>query len=314
MGLIMKNTDLPKVLIADDDPLCVEALLILLGTEPLELQPAYSGQQALQKTATWHPDLVLLDIGLPDQSGYDVCRRIKADPETRDTTIIFLTGRSDSHDEAHGLELGAVDYITKPVNLPILKARLRVHLELKRKTRLLETQAMLDCLTQIPNRRFFDDLLEKEWSRCSRFGHTLAVMMIDIDYFKQYNDFYGHIQGDACLQQVAQLLEQGLKRSTDLLARYGGEEFVVILPQSDSAEVLMVAEHLRSSVAEAGIPHKAGGKEKVVTVSIGCCSVQPQAGHSSKELINRADKALYQAKRQGRNKVVAAFLPEWSPG
>ena len=309
----MHTIDLPKVLIADDDPLCVEALLILLGTEPMELAPAFSGREALSKIADWQPDIVLLDVGLPDLSGYEVCTRVKSDPATRDTTIMFLTGMTETRDEAHGLQLGAVDYITKPVQLAILKARLKVHIELKRKTRLLETQAMLDSLTHVPNRRFFDNVLEQEWNRCSRFGHTLSVMMIDIDFFKQYNDFYGHLEGDNCLQMVAELLQYGLKRSTDLLARFGGEEFIVLLPQSDSAEVLVMAEHLRATVEVARIEHAAAGKPGVVTISIGCCSVQPQAGHSSRELIHRADKALYQAKHQGRNKVVAEFLPAWAP-
>ncbi|MDX1692803.1 MAG: diguanylate cyclase [Ketobacteraceae bacterium] len=300
----MMTSVIPRVLIADDDSGCVDALITLLDNGNMHLARASTGREALLKTAIWDPDIILLDIGLPDISGYEVCARIKSDEKTRDTTVIFLTGLADTTDEEKGLRLGAVDYITKPVSLPILKARLDIHIELRQKTKLLETMALLDGLTQIPNRRYFNDVLTREWNRCSRFGDTLSLLMIDIDYFKQYNDHYGHLAGDVCLQQVAGLLKQNLKRSTDIVARYGGEEFAILLPQFDSSDLLSMADTLRGSVEDAGIRHEAKPGTDIVTVSIGGGSLRPQAGQDSADLINIADKALYQAKNEGRNKVV----------
>jgi len=183
------------------------------------------------------PDLILLDIMMPDMDGYEVCRRIKQDPAIWHIPIIFLTAKGAVADQQLGFDLGAVDYIVKPVEIPLLLARVRAHIRLKRKSEQLEKLAMIDGLTDIANRR------------------ALALLMVDIDHFKAFNDHYGHGAGDECLRRVAQCLAMGLLRPGDFIARYGSEEFCVILPQCTAAGALQVAENLLTAVAELQIPH-----------------------------------------------------------
>ncbi len=294
----------PSVLLVDDDPENLEVLIQLLSYESLDIAVAHSGQTALAKINELKPDLILLDVDMPGMSGYEVCKQVKSQPETRDIAIIFLTGVDDFAHEEKGLSLGAVDYITKPFLLPILKARVRNQVELQKKTRLLESMVRLDGLTSIPNRRYFDTQMEREWNRCIRSGRALSLLMIDVDHFKQYNDHYGHTCGDECLKRIAEALDSALRRSGDLLARYGGEEFVVLLPETEESDALVVAEHLRKNVLDLKLPHAKSPVSKQVTVSIGCSSRIPEVGQSSQALITAADNHLYQAKAMGRNTII----------
>ena len=296
-----------SILIVDDEPVNIHALATLLKDEYL-VRVANSGEKVLEilfESAQKQPDLILLDIQMPGIDGYEVCRRIKADPATNGIAIIFVTARDSASDEEYGLNLGAVDYIVKPFNPAIVRARVRTHMNLKYKSNLLEKYALLDGLTGIPNRRSFDELYEKELRRCMRDGLPLSIVMMDIDNFKHFNDNYGHGAGDQCLQKVAQALSSVASRPGDQICRYGGEEFVAILPDTDSSGALKVAEQLRAGVEGLSIRHEYSDASSVVTLSLGVATFEPGARveleHES--LLVCADDALYQAKRQGRNRV-----------
>ena len=293
----------PRVLVVDDVPANLDVLVEHFQNDNIELAVAVSGLDALRLAQHTPPDLILLDVMMPDMSGYDVCRQLKDDPLTRDVPVIFLTAMSDAVDEEKGLALGAVDYITKPFVLPVLKARVRNHLELKRKTDLLAELVHLDGLTGIANRRRFDSQLEHEWNRCARFHHPLSVLMIDVDHFKLYNDCYGHGRGDDSLRAVASALQQTLRRSNDLLARYGGEEFAVLLAEVNQTEAARLAEQLRQRVESLALPHAASPVIPQVTISVGVACVVPQLGYQPRQLVEQADRQLYLAKARGRNQV-----------
>lgn len=251
------------------------------------------------------PDLILLDILMPDINGYEVCRLLKNDPLTHDIPIIFVSALNDTFDEEKGLNLGAVDYISKPFHLPIVRARIRNQMMLKRKTDLLENMSHLDGLTQIANRRQFDERFEQETARCIRNHQYLAIIMIDIDFFKAYNDNYGHGKGDQCLIKVANALDQVLQRASDLFARYGGEEFVAILPDTPPDSVHQLAENMRLVIEQLALEHAYSPISNHVTISVGfACEVMTQT-EQAQSLLNKADKALYEAKANGRNRVFA---------
>lgn len=294
---------LPSVLVVDDIPANLDVVVEHFRGEPLRLAVALSGEEALELVAADPPDLILVDIMMPGMDGYELCRRLKSDERSSDIPIIFLTAKGDVADEERGLALGAVDYITKPFSWPILKARVRNHLELKRKTDLLAKLAYLDGLTGVPNRRVFDEQLSLEWRRARRTGRQLALLMIDVDYFKAYNDRYGHGLGDDCLRAVAGTLNKLLHRPADLFARYGGEEFVALLPETNCEQARLIAEQFREGVADLSIPHEGSEAADHVTISIGCAARVPQRQESEQVLLKEADDHLYQAKREGRNRV-----------
>ncbi|MDP2806082.1 MAG: diguanylate cyclase [Gallionellaceae bacterium] len=293
----------PLILIVDDTPTNIQVLAEALRMD-YRVRVAGGGKAAFEIIAkVGAPDLILLDVMMPDMDGYEVCRRLKQAPETKNVPVIFVTAKADALDEEYGLSLGAVDYIAKPFHLPIVAARVRNHINLKIKTDLLESQAMLDGMTNIPNRRRFDETLESEWKRSLRSGAQLSLVMADIDYFKRYNDNYGHGVGDECLKKVAASLALSVERPSDLAARYGGEEFVMILPETDIAGARAIAEHFRSRVESLHIPHEHSDASSSVTVSVGVASVVPNADMLPAELLKKADEMLYQAKESGRNRV-----------
>ncbi|NVZ08840.1 PleD family two-component system response regulator [Allochromatium humboldtianum] len=293
---------LPSILIVDDMPANIRVLADTLKSD-YRVRVATSGAKALEIAAgSPPPDLILLDVMMPEMDGYEVCRRLKDDPRTSTIPIIFVTAKDEAEEEAHGLGLGAVDYIAKPFHLPIVRARVRTHVNLKRKTDLLDSLASLDGLTHIPNRRRFDEALKLEWARAAREGTSLAVAMLDVDYFKPYNDHYGHGRGDECLRRVADALSARLQRPADLAARYGGEEFVLLLPDTDAAGALALAESCRAAVSALCIPHDYSAAADHVTLSIGVAATQPPSDGASL-LLARADEALYRAKSEGRNRV-----------
>jgi len=292
-----------RILIVDDMP----ANLRILG-EALRADHAVSiatsGRQALAAiTGDTPPDLVLLDVMMPDLDGFEVCRRIKAEPATRDIPVIFVTSLDEAVDEERGLSLGAVDYIAKPFSLPVVIARVRNHLELARKRRMLERLALVDGLTEVANRRGLDEVLDREWRRARREGASLAAIMCDIDHFKAYNDNYGHGAGDVCLRLVAQTLAQALVRPGDFLGRYGGEEFLALLPGTGLASAREVAERLRQAVYERRLPHARSAAADRVTLSLGVAALVPAATDEPDVLLQAADQALYRAKQAGRNQV-----------
>jgi diguanylate cyclase (GGDEF)-like protein len=293
------------LLIVDDTPVNIRILGQALR-EDYQVRVATSGADALRIAAYEDPpDLILLDVLMPEMDGYEVCRRLKAEAHTRRIPVIFVTAKDAVDDETFGLELGAVDYITKPFSMAIVKARIRTHLELKLAHDRLESLSFLDGLTGIPNRRRFDHLLELEWRRAVRTGDFFSVLMIDIDHFKIYNDSYGHLAGDDCIRRIAVELSTGVQRLAGTVARYGGEEFGVLLPRSDSHAAVAGAEELRARVEALRLPHGGQVQGRVVTISLGAATTNARDGALSRDLVAQADRSLYEAKRAGRNRVHA---------
>lgn len=299
----MNKNQQHAILIVDDMTSNIQVLANALQDD-YRIKVATSGERAIDIARSENPpDVILLDIMMPEVDGYEVCKRLKSDPNTSTIPIIFVTALSDTADEEKGLNLGAVDYITKPFHLPIVKARVRNHLSLKLKTDLLEELSHIDGLTHIANRRHFDEVMEKESRRIHRMAQPISILMLDVDYFKPFNDNYGHGLGDECLVQVAKAMRQVLKRPSDLLARYGGEEFVVLLPETPLAGAIKVAEDLRAAVDALNFPHKYSAVTDHVTISVGVASNEVSQETAVDELLKRADDALYQAKATGRNRV-----------
>ena len=291
----------PTILVVDD---MTTTLLLLhdLLKDTYEVKIAKSGTKALEILESPNDiDLILLDIEMPDINGYDVCKRIKNNETIKNIPIIFITGRTSQEDEEYGLNLGAIDYITKPFNKAIVKLRIKNYLNLKIKNDMLEKLSMYDGLTNIRNRRFFDETFEKTFSEIKRDKKSLAVLMIDIDFFKPYNDNYGHGQGDETLRKVAKALEKTIKRASDFVARYGGEEFVILLKDINKDGVEAVANNLLNAVRELKITHEFSKIENYVTVSIGVSYYNSSSDITKLELLLKADETLYSVKNSGRN-------------
>lgn len=297
MEPIMQN-----ILIVDDTRMNIQIMKDILA-DSYVIFCATSGKEALNIAMSQRIDLILLDVVMPEMNGYEVCRRLKATPNTRNIPIIFVSAMSDVEDETKGLEMGAIDYIFKPVNPAIVKIRVKNHLELKRYRDILEEQSLLDGLTGIANRRHFDQVFDKEWRRALRRGEELAVIFLDIDYFKNYNDYYGHLTGDDCLRQVGSVLKEFIKRGGELVARYGGEEFIIILSSTTLPEAIRVGEIVRKKIESLQIAHPMSEVSAYVTVSVGVATVIPQKDMMPSSLLKKADHALYQAKKNGRNRV-----------
>jgi diguanylate cyclase (GGDEF)-like protein len=293
-----------SLLIVDDMTANIRILANLLKDD-YTIQIANRGQKALDiARGSQPPDLILLDIMMPEMDGYQVCRELKNNQATSHIPVIFVTAMDEVENQKKGLSLGAVDYITKPFDADIVKVRVRNHMNLKVKTDMLEDMSHVDGLTQVANRRNFDRSLQRELKRLERSGKPLGLVMLDIDYFKPFNDHYGHGKGDECLIKVAAALQQVIKRPGDLLARYGGEEFAAILPETDAEGVARVAEAMRAAVEAIDVEHGYSQVADHVTISVGCCAQIVTAETTAEQLLNRADTALYAAKRQGRNRVV----------
>lgn len=294
-----------KVLIIDDSNFNIKILSDILDTD-YDVIIADSGIKGLDLIYKELPSLILLDVIMPEMDGYEVCKKIKEDPLIKDIPVIFVTSLVEMDNEEKGLKLGAIDYITKPFNAPIVKIRVKNQLELKRHRDLLEKLSSLDGLTGIPNRRQFDKFLDQEWHNSLYTQLPIALIILDIDYFKLYNDNYGHLLGDETIKQVASILNNSKKRTTDLVARYGGEEFACILPNTSISEALDVANCLKNNVENLAIPHAYSKVSDYITVSLGVHSCIPEVGLSPDTLIKIVDKLLYDAKKDGRNRICSA--------
>jgi len=289
------------LLIVDDDK-HNRLLLTELFEGEYKIIQAKNGLQALELARAHAPDLILLDVLMPEMDGMAVIRALKRDDTTRHIPVIFITALDSAADEELGLDLGAVDYIAKPFHPPIARVRVRNHLQIVHQRRLLEQIAALDGLTGIPNRRRFDEALAQEWSRCQRSGLPLSLIVADVDQFKQYNDTLGHAAGDRVLQDVAAALRQAARRPGDLAARYGGEEFVLLLPETDAPQAQQLADELLQRMAARKLPHPAASAAPCVTLSLGGITTIPASSVVAPDFFERADTALYQAKAQGRNR------------
>ena len=298
------KTERSKILIVDDSRTNIAIMKDILR-EDYEVFSALTGRDALEIARQESVDLILLDVVMPEMDGYEICKRLKANPETKKIPIIFVTSMGEMDDETKGLELGAIDYMIKPVRTPIVKARVQNHLELKKHRDFLENLCLVDGLTGVWNRRYFDVLLDKEWRRALRGGVQLSVILTDIDFFKKYNDHYGHLAGDDCLRHVAQTLKASASRGGDMVARYGGEEFVVIAASVSIEAAQALAEKLRESIEMLKIPHATSAINDYVTISVGVATVIPEADMEAAGFLEKVDRALYLAKIGGRNRVAA---------
>lgn len=343
---VTTNGDNATLLIVDDHLDNVRSLSLLLSDSGYLVRKATSGEMALETIQISKPDLVLLDIRMPEMDGYEVCQRLKANPDTSDIPIIFLSASNDIDDKVRAFTVGGADYVTKPFQAEEVLARVRHQItilqqqqqlryqqrqlairnyelrqeilqreqaELKLQSANSELQRIVntDSLTQVANRRCFDQILEREWQRLKREQQPLSLILCDIDFFKQYNDFYGHPAGDVCLRQVAQAIAECIKRPADRVARYGGEEFAIILPNTDREGAVIMAEGIRSTLEALQFPHAGSTIATHITLSLGVAGLIPPLTSSCLELLSAADVALYCAKQQGRNRVVS--FPLQSP-
>jgi diguanylate cyclase (GGDEF)-like protein len=298
----------PRILIVDDEIMNLKVLADLLKDEYTPVL-AGSGEQALKHAfSDFPPDLILLDVMMPHMGGYEVIKALKHNDKTNNIPVIFVTALNSIEDEEHGFMLGAVDYITKPFSSPIVKMRVRNHLRIVHQYKLLDQLAYLDGLTEISNRRRFEEVFHKEWARAARSGMPFSLAMVDVDYFKQYNDHYGHAMGDLTLQKIAKALDGVLRRPADFIARYGGEEFVMLLPETDPAAAKMIADRARQVVIEQNIPHNFSKVASLVSVSVGLATIYLDNKISPQTFLEAADQNLYQAKQRGRNRVVCSLL------
>jgi diguanylate cyclase (GGDEF)-like protein len=313
-----KRTDTIKVLVVEDSKVTLKVLCNFLERMDIK-QPltAETGTEAIELYRKERPDIILLDAQLPDIDGFEIAEQIRESEHKDDwTAIIFLTSMTKDEDLARGIQVGGDDYLLKPVSEVVLQSKVRamqrlvemqrslvdVSHQLNAANKELQRLSTTDGLTGIPNRRMFDELSIREWRRCERMKKPIALVMLDIDNFKLFNDQYGHQAGDDCLRAVAGQVARAAPRAADLAARYGGEEFVLVLGETDADGARWVAENVRQHVNELGIPHATQSRR--VTISCGVASTMPRSGLSLDELLRSADQALYEAKETGRDKVV----------
>lgn len=294
------NDARPRILIVDDERININILNTLLKTD-YRLMAATNGDQAIKAAIEGQPDLILLDILMPGMDGHQVCRKLKSNPATRSIPIIFITAMGDAENETMGFALGAVDYIPKPFNNAVVKARVGVHLRLKRQNDMLESLALMDALTNVPNRRAHDQARAAEWRRCQREKLPISFIMVDVDQFKPYNDNYGHGAGDDCLVRIAKAINNCIRRPGDMLARYGGEEFVAIMSGTHSVGALQMAQQFHAAVVDLAISHEHSAVAPHVTISVGVATTTRTDEVTPEQLAEAADKMLYQAKESGRN-------------
>ncbi len=306
-----------RVLLVDDDPGTIQLLSRILSGVA-DLQFATSGADALRLAQASTPDLILLDAEMPGMSGFQVCKSFKSDPALVDVPVIFVTKHNEPEFEVSGFELGAADFIAKPIVAQLVLARVKAQLRVKHMADELRRIATVDVLTGIANRRSFDELLDREWHRARRFGDPLALLMIDVDHFKLFNDRYGHPAGDACLWSVAQALVGASTRPADLVARYGGEEFTVLLPLTPRAGAEHVARCVLDAIEALDIAHEASLTGQRVSVSVGAACYDDDSANwmpasaesrvaddvgtrcTAMDLVRAADLAMYSAKHAGR--------------
>lgn len=335
------NTNQPTlykadILVVDDKPDNLRLLSTMLTEQGYKVRKVISGELALKACQIMPPDLILLDINMPNMNGYMVCQKLKSSSDTQDIPVIFISALDDVLDKVEAFAYGGADYITKPFEIQEVLARVKNQLTIRQLQKKLQLQndllsqeikerqraeaelqkanqelhrlATLDGLTQVANRRCFEEYFNLEWRRLQREKAPLSFILCDVDYFKLYNDTYGHLAGDSCLKQIAQAINDTLKRPADLVARYGGEEFAIILPNTTIEGAVHVAELVQQNIKKLQIIHSKSSASEFVTLSIGISCVIPQLSLAPLQLIDITDEALYAAKAQGRNCLVTKIL------
>jgi diguanylate cyclase (GGDEF)-like protein len=296
-----------KILIVDDSKLIAHVAKTILTKQGHEVLLAQDGKAGLEAAKSGQPDIILLDLIMPVMDGYEVCGHLKEEESTKEIPIIMVTSKAETADKVKGLQMGALDYVTKPFDEAELVARVNIHLRLRElyqavqeQNRQLQEMANRDGLTGLYNHRYFHEQLAQDFLRAKRYHEDLSCVLLDIDYFKKFNDTYGHQTGDVVLRTLAEVIERSI-RDSDLAARYGGEEFALVLYHTDKPAAYEVAERLRQMVES----HQVQDNDNVlhVTISAGIATFPHGRVHDSKELIEYADQALYKAKENGRNRV-----------
>jgi diguanylate cyclase (GGDEF)-like protein len=311
------NHNPPLILVADDDKVTRMGLRQAMEQDGYQVVEAIDGEDCLTLFSRMRPDVVLLDAIMPVLDGFVCCQQIQDLCEGgTQTPVLMITGLEDQESVDQAFSAGAVDYITKPIHWAVLRQRVRrliqqvrLYQQLEEANHELQRLATFDGLTQVANRRRFDEYLQQEWSRMLREQLPLSLILADIDCFKLFNDTYGHPAGDDCLRQVAQIIQNSAKRSIDLSARYGGEEFAVILPTTDLEGAVQVAREIQLGVKRLAIAHRTSKVDRIVTVSLGVTTTVPTQSKSPEMLITAADKALYQAKAEGRDRHCTCAVP-----
>ncbi|WP_421656321.1 diguanylate cyclase domain-containing protein [Leptothermofonsia sp. ETS-13] len=326
------------ILIVDDTLENLHLLSRILTRRGYEVRAVTSGEMALSSIQAAPPDLILLDICMPQMDGYELCQLLKASAQTQDIPVIFISALDEVLDKLRAFDVGGVDYITKPFRIPEVMARVTIHIKLRRLQQQLHEQnellkqqvrdrlaaeaalqaanqelhrlANLDGLTQVANRRRFDEYLEQEWRRLTREQLPLSLILCDVDCFKAYNDTYGHQSGDDCLRTIARVLQAAAKRPADVVARYGGEEFAIILPNTPQEGAVQVAEEIRTGIKRLQMEHKGSSVSLFVTLSLGVATIVPQLTLIPDCLVAAADKALYRAKTEGRDRIIEECVIE----
>lgn len=291
------------VLVIDDDPITQKQIQLCLGKEGYRVISASNAQEGLTLYQSHPPDLILLDAVMPDVDGFDCCQEILKQPGAEHIPILMITGLEDKHSIDLAFQRGAYDYIRKPINWDLLRQRVKKSIKQARDYKRLFKLAITDKVTQLSNRTHFDDYFGQVWSQACETQAPLALILVDIDSFKLYNDTYLHTQGDICLYQVAQILRSQLEYPSQLLARYGGEEFVIVLPNTCIITAMYLAEKMRQSVVDLQIPHQKSPISPWVTISLGVSWLIPQPDSNRETLIQQADIALSVAKKSGKNRV-----------
>ncbi len=303
------------VLIVDDEPFIRLILRHFLERESYQIAEAQNGIEAINLFNQLHPDIVLLDAIMPDMDGFECCTQLELLDCNKHTPILMITGLEDQESVDRAFAVGAMDFVTKPIHWPVLRQRVKrliqqSQLQQKLEAVNLELQRLvtIDGLTQIANRRRFEEYFYQEWQRLKREQRPLSLILCDVDFFKLYNDTYGHRVGDRCLQKIAQAIKDMIKRPGDLVARYGGEEFAVILPNTDTKGATHVADEICHTVRTLAIPHQNSQVSSYVTISVGFTTEIPQPDSDLEEMIAAADRALYKAKAVGRDRFVQNIL------
>jgi diguanylate cyclase (GGDEF)-like protein len=294
-----------SILVVEDDQAIAQMIKLILSKQGHALRHVVDGRQALSVILEWLPDLIISDVMMPGMDGFAMAEQLQKSELTRSIPIVFVTAMSQTENLSHGLNLGAVDYITKPFRALELEARVRSALRLKiaqddlrRANAELTDLAMIDSLTELKNPRFVNEYLTQALPHSARYGEPLSILMIDLDFFKKVNDTHGHLVGNDVLKELAGILRTQA-RQADAVCRYGGEEFLVICPNTSLSAASLLGERLRSTVACYEFP----GVPWTITVSIGIATYEPKRDRDANALIARADSALYLAKNEGRNVV-----------
>ncbi|MDB4882144.1 MAG: Diguanylate cyclase protein [Gemmatimonadetes bacterium] len=306
-----------NILLVDDDPTSIQLLGRILS-EVGTVRFATRGEDALRLAHDVAPDVILLDAEMPGMSGFELCKALKADADFAEIPVIFVTSHTETAFEVSGFDFGAADFIAKPVSAPLVIARVKTQLRMKRMADELRRIATTDLLTGVSNRRGFDESLHREWRRARRCDEPLALLLIDVDHFKLFNDHYGHPAGDACLRSIAQALVTAGQRPGDVVARYGGEEFAILLPQTQRGGAAHIAHEILGAMESLALPHEASPTARHCTVSIGVACFDDESAcwvpfspttrytrdqsvtPTANDLVHAADKALYSAKHAGR--------------